>query len=211
MSNVAIVGAITFNQQLYAQEHGLIRLNSPEINIEARILMLEAKECIEKTLAKYKVEPGQVIERINNFRRQILSSHTIRSAELLDWQPERRIPGYELPKNKNTVLIRGWRVSGEDGIDTRAAEVIPVNWPTKSQRVNKETAEILGASDTTRLHADRGTAIRNSKGLNNLVWDFHYPPRPEVYSGRDPWFALPYIGSIFAAVSYTPYLMRSKP
>ncbi len=64
-------------------------------------------------------------------------------------------------------------------------------------------AEILGASDTTKLHADRETAIKNSKGLNNLVWDFHYQPQPELYSGRDPWFALPYVGATFAVVKET--------
>ncbi len=46
--------------------------------------------------------------------------------------------------------------------------------------------------------ADRETAVRNSKGLNNLVWNFHYKPQPELYSGRDPWFAMPYVGVIFA-------------
>ena len=116
----------------------------------------------------------------------------------MDWEPEKRIPGYKLPDGKNVVLIRCWRVSGKDSIDTSSAEVITVDWPTKTRKISNEIAEILGAGDTTKLHTDRETAVRNSKGLNNLVWNFHYKPQPELYSGRDPWFAMPYVGVIFA-------------
>ena len=89
----------------------------------------------------------------------------------MDWQPEKRIPSYRL-EDKNAVLIRGWKVSCEENIDTSAAEVIPVNWPTKTQQITKGMAENLGASDVVKIHADRETTILNSQDLNNLVWTF---------------------------------------
>ena len=205
MAEVAMVGVITFRQQLYAQQNGLIRLNSPEINIVVRTLREASVEWVENNAAKHKVESSGIMERISKFRKQVLETHTIRSGELLDWQPEKRILGYKLPSGKNAVLIRGWNVYDEESIDASSAEVIPVNWPTKSEKISKEIAEVLGASETTYIHADREKAIQNSRGLNNLVWDFHYPERPEVYSGRDPWFVLPYVGLIFAAVKQPKY------
>ena len=196
--NLFMISRNQFKGQLYAQDHGLIRLKSREINMVVSTLRSQSEEWIENNLAKYKGEASIITERVSNFHKQVLETHTIRSSELLDWQPEKRIQGYKLPDGKNAVLIRDWRVSGEDSIDTSSAEVIPVDWPTKTQKIGKEIAEILGASDTTKLHVDREATIKNSKGLNNLVWNFHYKPQPELYSHRDPWFALPFVGAIFA-------------
>ena len=79
---------------------------------------------------------------------------------------------------------------GEDNIDTKTAEVIPVNWPTdwstNSQQIPKEISKILGTSDATRIRTDRKTALKLSKGLNNLVWNFQEHPQTMLFSDRDP-------------------------
>ncbi len=202
-----MIGETQFEGQRYAQERGMVRLSSRAINIVANTLQSQSTDWIESNSAKYKEEPSKIKERVDNFYKQVIEIHNVRSSELLDWQPKKRIPGYELPKDKNAVLIKGWRLFGEDNIDTKTAEVIPVNWPTdwssNSQQIPKEISKILGTSDATRIRTDRKTALKLSKGLNNLVWNFQEHPQTVLFSDRDPWLAMPHVGAIFGVVKET--------
>lgn len=153
-----------------------------------------------------KLSKDAMIGILKGFENEILYKCSI-CAELLDWQPEKRIEGYELPIGKNAVLYRGWDY--EDEIDVSDAEVIPVKWMEKpginvAREYHRDVGilrivEQLGVPENTYVWADKKGAIYDCDGLNSLVWDFGFREWPDLFSWWEPWDRLSSRGALLGS------------
>jgi len=133
-----------------------------------------------------KLSKDAMVGILSNFCSEVNKSSI--SVELgPDWQPEKRIRKYKLPKGMNAVLYRNWSLSGDE-IDVSKADVIPINWIETSDVPNKEMRQ-LGIYQFTLVFANKSKAITHFDGLNSLylnledrtanTWDGPDGSRPE--------------------------------
>jgi hypothetical protein len=120
-----------------------------------------------------------MVDILSTFGKEVLQKYWIWS-EILDWQPEKRLAGYALPRGSNAVLYRNWSLSG-DKIDASNAEVIPMKWMEKSGSVKKEIVK-LSAPEDTYVWVNKERSIKNYDGLNALYWDLMVRVRPVLFS-----------------------------
>ena len=123
---------------------------------------------------------------LRRFGEEIFERHFI-WAELLDWLPERRMEGYELPKGCNAVIYRNWRLV-DDELDVSKADVIPVRWKVKDGVVGKRISK-LSIPEGTRVRSDKKYSIANYDGLNALLWILDREELKVISSYSSDWYS----------------------
>ena len=101
--------------QVYAQQNGLVVLNSPEINTIANFLENENPngEWVKKQAEKLKVSEETIRNVYASFRKDVWWQYWLITAEVLVLPPfsETRLDYPELDrKSKKTILLRNFRV-----------------------------------------------------------------------------------------------------
>lgn len=107
---------------------------------------------------------------LNRFVGQF-NDYFVRS-ELLDFQPKKRIEGYEMDEGSNAILYRNWEFS-HDTIDVSKATVTPVRWMEKENKITTEVAEKLGAPKGKYAWYSK-TDVEGYDGISVLDWDFRH-------------------------------------
>lgn len=141
-----------------------------------------------------------MVDLLSSIGEEVLKKYWILAELGPDWQPEKRLTNYSLPKNSNAVLYRNWSLSGGK-IDVSNAEVIPVRWMEESDDVSKEIIKGLNVPKGTRVWADKNYSVENYNGLNVLDWDFRDREGPGLYSDGGPGYGDSYGGALLCSVN----------
>lgn len=196
---VAYSGKDVRELPVLARQDGFEQLYTPDIIPIYK--ELKATDDIYRSLAEKqplvqanKLSEEAMVDILTVFGNDVLYRYDVIWVELLDWQPEKRIEGYELPRGKNAVLYRNW--SFENEIDVSDATVIPVKWMEENGAVSREIVEQLNVPEDTDVWVNKRGAIENSNGLNALALGFQFRLSPDLYSSREPWDRLPLMGRL---------------
>lgn len=184
-----------FILQLYAQDKGLVILNSSEINTVANFLENEYPDpkWVEWQAKKLRIGEETIRNTYVSFRGDI-KRYLIVAGELLTFPPySERIINPDLKEKNKPVLLRGYEIFERNEKDyiMEGGEVIEADWPKKDGIIPKDLARSLNASDAT--YVDK-LFQGERENLLTLHWDFRsYPPRLFL---SNPWIA----GSLFGSI-----------
>ncbi len=202
-----------FQSKRYAQDpsNGVVIINSsPDIILIATFLKPETPD---KRLIRYSLEynlerlkkqglildPKNIENNIENaygrLRADVFSRLVL--AELLDRQPEKRLPDYQLPQGKNAVLYRKWEpLKTEDRVDPKGLDPIPVKWQRTAGTITREMTRLLGAPSNTYVLVNKKYTKDELDGLCQLFWEFNFRTGPTLYSDKVRSFHRPSSGEV---------------
>jgi len=177
--------------QVYAQQNGLVVLNSPEINAIANFLENENPndEWVKQQAEKLKVSEETIRKVYADFRSDVWHKYWFITAEVLVLPPfsEKRLDYPELDRNsKKPILLRGCRVleKGKGDFVLKGGKVIEVDWPTKDGRIPKNLVKLLNARDDTFVWVESKPGFYESE--RTIAWDYRFRMGVEVQSYFGP-------------------------
>lgn len=199
LDGVELRGKNLFEAERYAQENGLVRLSSKDINTVAKAVKSEtptsefvrhaAKNGLDKELAKKAYE---------NLHTDIHKKYWVEGSEILMWSASDfhpRIIDGEERKQLKSFLITDYKITDDDKIDISGrAKPKAVNWPEQNGVITPEIAELLNAPSNTFVYTN--SDVNYQEGLRALDWDFGGRERPDLYSDWRPWHRNSDIGSL---------------
>lgn len=112
----------------------------------------------------------KLIRDLRGDLRNLIFNHKI-WAELLDWRPEKRKLGYQLPQGANATLYRQWKVKG-DYIDPDGLTPIPVKWNRGSGKISREMRNVLGVPIGVSVQMHTGYVQPGCDRVTALRWTF---------------------------------------
>ena len=182
--------------QVYAQQNGLVVLNSPEINKIANFLEKEDpdEEWVKQQAEKLKVSEETIRNVYASFRKDVWWKYWLITAEVLVLPPfsETRLDYPELDrKSKKPILLRDCRVLEKEvksALDMEfvlsGGEIIEVDWPLKDGVIPKNLVELLNARDDTMVFVESKEGFYESE--RTVAWDFRFRMGVEVESYFGP-------------------------
>lgn len=186
-------GKDLFETQLYAQDNGLVVLNSPEINAIARSLENETPdpEWVKQQAEKLGLKRKQIEHAYASFHDDVRENYWIRAGEILAWPPySERIVNSDLNrKSEKPILLRGYEISERSKGDyiIEGGEVIEVDWPRENGTIPENLAQLLNAKDNTYVWTNPNP--KQYEGLRALDWDFRLREGPGLDSVWVPWLS----------------------
>lgn len=182
--------------QVYAQQNGLVVLNSPDINTIANFLEKEDpdEEWVKQQAEKLRVSEETIRNVYASFRKDVWWQYWLITAEVLVLPPfsEKRLDYPELDRNsKKPILLRGCRVLKKEvksALDMEfvlsGGEIIEVDWPSKDGVIPKNLVELLNARDDTMVFVESKEGFYESE--RTVAWDFRFRMGVEVESYFGP-------------------------
>lgn len=197
---VAYRGRDLFETQLYAQDNGLVDLDSQQVNTIASFLESENPdaEWVKQQIEKLGLRRETVENAYASFRDDVWRKYWIRSGEILAWPPySERIDNSELNrKSKKPVLLRGYEILEKKKGDyvIKGGKVIEMDWSRENGTIPKNLAKLLNARDDTYVWTNPNPEFY--EGLRALGWAFRVREWPNLGSSWDPWRSSSIRGSL---------------